>query len=76
MFAWHLEINTWLDFCNTIYVILCCAGQVLLNHETGSAQAAPTEPGAPELMRLSRLKLAIKLRQKKVRSSRSTCRDT
>ncbi|XP_046978855.1 transient receptor potential-gamma protein isoform X1 [Vanessa cardui] len=39
--------------------------QVLLNHETGSPQAPLTEPGAPERMRLSRLKLAIKLRQKK-----------
>ncbi|XP_072941710.1 transient receptor potential-gamma protein-like [Epargyreus clarus] len=39
--------------------------QVLLNHETGSPQAPLIEPGAPERMRLSRLKLAIKLRQKK-----------
>ncbi|XP_068627674.1 transient receptor potential-gamma protein-like [Battus philenor] len=39
--------------------------QVLLNHETGSPQAPLAEPGAPERMRLSRLKLAIKLRQKK-----------
>ncbi|KAM3958144.1 transient receptor potential-gamma protein [Aphomia sociella] len=39
--------------------------QVLLNHETDSPQAPLTEPGAPERMRLSRLKLAIKLRQKK-----------
>lgn len=50
-----------------------CVLQVLLNHETGSPQAAPTEPGAPELMRLSRLKLAIKLRQKKVRSNPKKC---
>lgn len=41
--------------------------QVLLNHETGAPQAPLPEPGAPERMRLSRLKLAIKLRQKKVR---------
>ncbi|XP_047023528.1 transient receptor potential-gamma protein-like [Helicoverpa zea] len=39
--------------------------QVLLNHETGSPQVPLPEPGAPERMRLSRLKLAIKLRQKK-----------
>ncbi|XP_037297343.1 transient receptor potential-gamma protein isoform X2 [Manduca sexta] len=39
--------------------------QILLNHETGSPQAPLAEPGAPERMRLSRLKLAIKLRQKK-----------
>ncbi|CAG4984842.1 unnamed protein product [Colias eurytheme] len=39
--------------------------QVLLNHEKGSPQAPLIEPGAPERMRLSRLKLAIKLRQKK-----------
>ncbi|XP_045763146.1 transient receptor potential-gamma protein-like isoform X1 [Maniola jurtina] len=39
--------------------------QVLLNHEKGSPQAPLMEPGAPERMRLSRLKLAIKLRQKK-----------
>ncbi|KPJ16253.1 Transient receptor potential-gamma protein [Papilio machaon] len=39
--------------------------QVLLNHETGAPPAALPEPGAPERMRLSRLKLAIKLRQKK-----------
>ncbi|XP_041973478.1 transient receptor potential-gamma protein-like isoform X2 [Aricia agestis] len=39
--------------------------QVLLNYEKGSPQAPLAEPGAPELMRLSRLKLAIKLRQKK-----------
>ncbi|CAG9563194.1 unnamed protein product [Danaus chrysippus] len=39
--------------------------EVLLNHETGSPQAPLAEPGAPERMRLSRLKLAIKLRQKK-----------
>ncbi|KAL0884290.1 hypothetical protein ABMA27_016274 [Loxostege sticticalis] len=39
--------------------------QVLLNHETGSPQAPLPEPGAPQHMRLSRLKLAIKLRQKK-----------
>ncbi|CAH2092331.1 unnamed protein product [Euphydryas editha] len=39
--------------------------QVLLNHETGSPQAPLSEPGAPERMRLSRLKLAIKFRQKK-----------
>nr|QDR50957.1 Transient receptor potential-gamma [Heliconius melpomene] len=39
--------------------------QVLLNHETGSPQQPLTETGAPERMRLSRLKLAIKLRQKK-----------
>ncbi|XP_063823102.1 transient receptor potential-gamma protein-like isoform X2 [Ostrinia nubilalis] len=39
--------------------------QVLLNHETGAPQAPLPEPGAPERMRLSRLKLAIKLRQKK-----------
>ncbi|KOB67644.1 Transient receptor potential channel, partial [Operophtera brumata] len=39
--------------------------QVLLNHETGAPQQPPPEPGAPERMRLSRLKLAIKLRQKK-----------
>ena len=41
--------------------------QVLLNHETGSPQVPLPEPGAPERMRLSRLKLAIKLRQKKVK---------
>ncbi|XP_063636184.1 transient receptor potential-gamma protein isoform X3 [Cydia splendana] len=39
--------------------------QVLLNHETGAATPPLAEPGAPERMRLSRLKLAIKLRQKK-----------
>ncbi|XP_028027791.1 transient receptor potential-gamma protein-like [Bombyx mandarina] len=40
--------------------------QILLNHEKGASPQAPlTEPGAPERMRLSRLKLAIKLRQKK-----------
>ncbi|CAH2979148.1 unnamed protein product [Chilo suppressalis] len=39
--------------------------QVLLNHEKDSPQAPLPEPGAPERMRLSRLKLAIKLRQKK-----------
>ncbi|XP_047517449.1 transient receptor potential-gamma protein-like isoform X1 [Pieris napi] len=40
--------------------------QVLLNHEKGCPQPPPLlEPGAPERMRLSRLKLAIKLRQKK-----------
>ncbi|XP_060800629.1 transient receptor potential-gamma protein isoform X2 [Amyelois transitella] len=49
-----------LDHTRTSYEL-----QVLLNHETGSAPAPPTEPGAPERMRLSRLKLAIKLRQKK-----------
>lgn len=39
--------------------------QVLLNHEMGSPQAPLAEPGEAERMRLSRLKLAIKLRQKK-----------
>ncbi|CAK1544791.1 unnamed protein product [Leptosia nina] len=39
--------------------------QVLLNHEKGCPPPPLLEPGAPERMRLSRLKLAIKLRQKK-----------
>lgn len=47
--------------------------QVLLNHETGSPQVPLPEPGAPERMRLSRLKLAIKLRQKKVRFYKCLC---